>query len=52
MWKAAIDQFLCCLTQKENGHAFTFHYSSIEGALNTDIHAKTVIILYLSMRIR
>ena len=36
----AVDQFLCCLAQKENGHALTFHYSSIEGALNTDIHAE------------
>ena len=40
MGKAAVDQFLCCFKQKENGHVLTFHYSSIEGALNTDIHAE------------
>ena len=48
--KAMLDQFLCCLTQKEDGHALTFHYSSIEGALNSDIHwPKTVSILNLSI---
>ena len=28
-----LDQFLCCFTQNKNGHALTFHYSSIERVL-------------------
>ena len=40
MGKAALDQLFCCFAQIENGHALTFHYSSIEGALNSDIHAE------------
>ena len=38
--KVVLGQLLCCFTQNKNGHALTLNYSSIEGALNNDIHAE------------
>ena len=44
LYSRVISEFWCFLimnmTQKESGRALTFHYSSIEGGLNTYIHTE------------